>query len=164
MTEFIKKVLVVNQVAPGGGGDVTVNQGAPNEDCGQGWPVRITAPFGDGGTACIDIGDVDTSSARVNIVAGLPAPIDMSDFSGTITLGGTSQLAIPVNTNRKYIFIQNVSTGDLWFNFNLAATIGQPSVRLSAGDSFVMESSVIFLYEIYIIGATTGQEFVIKSF
>jgi hypothetical protein len=164
MTEFIKKVLVVNQVAPGGGGTVTVNQGEPNPDCAQAWPVRITAPNGDGGTACIDIGDMDTSSARVNIVAGLPAPIDMVDFSGTITLGGTSQLAIPTNLNRKYIFIQNVSTGDIWFNFNLAATLSQPSIRLSTGDSFVMESSAIFLYEIYIIGATTGQPFVIKSF
>ncbi len=164
MTEFIKKVLVVNQVAPGGGGGSVVDQGAPNPDCGQGWPVKITAPIGDGGTACIDIGDAATSSARVNIVAGLPQPMDMSDFSGTITLGGTSQLAVPTNNNRRYLFIQNVDAGDLWVNFNLAATIGQPSIKLATGERFVMESSVIFLYDVYVIGATTGQEFVIKTF
>jgi hypothetical protein len=163
MTEFIKKVLVVNQVAPGGGGGSVVDQGAPNADCNQGWPVRLTGIDGDAGIACVDVADVATSSVRVNIVAGLPQQTDIVDFSGTIAVGGTSQLAIPFNLNRRYLLIQNVDAGDLWINFNLAATIGQPSIKLAPGEKFIMDSSIVAITDMYVIGALTGQQYTAKS-
>lgn len=161
MTEFVKNVVVLNPVGGGSGGG-TVNQGEPNPLCSQGWPVRLTG-LGNDVIECVDIADPTTQSARVNIVAGLPQQTAIVDWSGTIAVGGTSQLAVASNLNRKYLFIQNVSSGDLWINFDLNATIGQPSIKLTPGEKFVMESSVVAISDVYIIGATLGQEYTAKS-
>lgn len=87
----------------------------------------------------------------------------LTDRSGTITTGGTSQQIMAANANRRYLAIQNNSSGDLWFNFNAASTIGEPSFRLTAGSSFVMESGFISTDSVTIIGATTGQTFTAKE-
>ena len=96
-------------------------------------------------------------------VTPLPQQISVIDRSGTITTGGVDQTLMLANASRKYILIQNVSTGDLWFNFTIPAVLNQPSIRLSSNDSFVMESSVVSSQEVHIIGATTGQQFVAKE-
>lgn len=161
MTEFVKHVYVLNPSTGGSGGGV-VEQGEPNADCSKAWPVKFSALFNDS-IVCIDAGDFLNNALRVNVVAGLPVAGTVVDYSTTITNGGTDQVAIPPNSTRKYLFIQNVSSGDLWFNFDIPATLSFPSIKLLSGEKFVMESSYVSTQEIHIIGATTGQEFVAKE-
>jgi hypothetical protein len=85
------------------------------------------------------------------------------DHSGTIAVGNTAQILMAANTARRYLLIENVSAGDLWFNFTTTAVIGQPSLKLPSGASFVMEDSPISTEAISIIGATGGQTFVSKE-
>lgn len=86
------------------------------------------------------------------------------DHSGTIANGGAAQTVMAANTSRRYLLIENLSSGDLWFNFTTTAVIGQPSLRLPpAPSSFVMEDSPISSEAISIIGATTGQAFTAKE-
>lgn len=42
------------------------------------------------------------------------------DVSGTVTAGGTPQLILPVQPARSHLFIQNISPGDLYFEFGSA--------------------------------------------
>ena len=79
--------------------------------------------------------------------------------SGTITLGGTAQQLAAANASRKYLIIQNLSSGDLWFNFAITAVQSQPSKRLEPFAVFVMEGSFVSNQAISIIGATTSQAF-----
>jgi hypothetical protein len=91
----------------------------------------------------------------------------LTDHSGTITAGGTSQQVCAANPNRRYLILQNLASEDLYFNFSNAAVIGQPSFRLgakgTADDSFVMEAGYVSTEAVYIIGATTGDAFVAKE-
>lgn len=88
----------------------------------------------------------------------------LTDGSGTITTGGTAQLVFAANPNRRYLLIQNQSSGVLWFNWTATAVEGQPSAQLAAnGGSFVMESGFVSTEAISIIGATTGQAFTAKQ-
>ncbi len=86
----------------------------------------------------------------------------LTDKSGTITAGGTQQTLAAADTARRYLFIQNQSSGDLWFNFGTNAVVSQPSIRLQAGESFTMEGNFVDTRIISIIGATTGQAFAAK--
>jgi hypothetical protein len=87
----------------------------------------------------------------------------LTNRSGSISSGGSSQQLAAANATRRYLFIQNIATEDLWFNFGTAAVADQPSVRLRPGDSFVMEGLFIDNQAIHIIGATTGSRFVAKE-
>lgn len=95
----------------------------------------------------------------------MPTPVDASnqgyltDRSGTITAGGTAQVVMVENEYRNYLFMQNVSSGDLWINFGATAVASQPSIRLVPGDSFTMEQSFVSVESVSIIGATTGQAY-----
>lgn len=93
------------------------------------------------------------------------APIrgSLTDYSGTITTGGSSQSIISANTNRSYLFIENVSSDLLWINFTSAANEDQPSIRIGPGGAFVMEGFFVSTEIIAIIGPTTGQEFTAKE-
>lgn len=93
----------------------------------------------------------------------LPSNGDFTDRSGTVTVGGTAQQLAPANTSRKYLFIQNNSSGDLWINFGANATTAQPSVKVEAGANFFWESSFVPSSSISVIGATTGQTFTAKE-
>lgn len=85
----------------------------------------------------------------------------LTDRSGTITLGGTSQQAAAANASRRYLLIQNVSTGDLWVNFGTAAVVGQPSILIKANGAY--EPVFIPTGTVNIIGATTAQAFAMKE-
>lgn len=92
------------------------------------------------------------------------AAATMTDRSGTITTGGTSQQLAPSFPNRSYLFVQNLSTGDLWINFTTVATTAQPSIRIPPNPAaFVMESDYISGEVVNIVGATTGQAFTAKE-
>jgi len=87
----------------------------------------------------------------------------LTNRSGSITTGGTSQQLAAANTTRRYLFIQNIATEDLWSNVGVAAVADQPSVKLTPGDAFVMEGLFIDNEAVHIIGATTGSKFVAKE-
>jgi glutamate 5-kinase len=89
-----------------------------------------------------------------------PTQGSLTSRSGTITSGGTSQQLAAANTSRKYLLVQNVSTGDLWISFGAtAATTSQPSIKLQTNGSLVMEDNFVTTQAINIIGSTTGQPY-----
>lgn len=87
----------------------------------------------------------------------------LTNRSGTITEGGTAQTLAAANSSRKYLFVQNLSSENLWINFTTAAAQNQPSLRLAPGDSFVMEDLFVSTEAVSIIGATTGSAFAAKE-
>ena len=87
----------------------------------------------------------------------------LTDRSGTITTGGTAQQLAAANPSRRYIIIQNVSTAALWIDFGVNAVQDQPSLKLVADGSFVMEGDFVDTQSISIIGGTTAQAFSAKE-
>lgn len=113
-------------------------------------------PLTDDGTA-VRVALTAPASSRFSTAGTL------TNRSGTITLGGTAQTLAAANATRKYILIENVSSGDLWINFTTTAVINQPSFKIVANGSFVMEGTFISTELISIIGATTSQAFTAKE-
>jgi hypothetical protein len=101
-------------------------------------------------------------SLRVIVVATLPGTL--VDHSYTITLGGTAQLLMAANPNRKGWLIQNNSAGTLWFNeLGGTATQAPPSLSLAAGALYTSPTPGASSAAISIIGATTGQAFTARE-
>lgn len=89
-----------------------------------------------------------------------PSRAAIVDRSGTIAAGGISQQLAAANATRRYLLIQNVSTGDLWFTFGpAAAVLTQPSLKLAAGASYEMTGAYVASEAIQIIGGGAGQAF-----
>ena len=93
----------------------------------------------------------------------------LTDGSGTIALGGSSQAAALANPGRQYLFFQNVSSATLWVDIGplpLVATQNQPSIQVIAGASLEFSgpsTGVVPTGRILVIGATTGQAFTLKT-
>jgi hypothetical protein len=88
----------------------------------------------------------------------------LTNRSGTITTGGVAQTLAAINAARAYLFIQNLhATEDLWINFTTAAAATQPSIRLSAGDTFSMEGSFVSTELVSVFAATTAHPFSAKE-
>ena len=85
--------------------------------------------------------------------------VTWTNRSGTITAGNSAQTLAAANAVREGFEIINLSTGDLWFNDQGAATLAQPSYRLSAGQSYTMPLNGVSTAALSIIGATTAQAF-----
>lgn len=101
------------------------------------------------------------------VTAANPLPVSgasgaLTDVSGTIAAGGTSQVLQAAQITRKYIMIQNLSSGNLYLNFTSAATTGEGSYELLPNGVFTMEGNFVSNEAINIIGATTGQAFTAK--
>lgn len=125
------------------------------DDVGGGVLVqRIKLQHGVDGTAS------DASSANpLPVVFSAPGTA-YTNRSGTITVGGTAQTLMASNTARRGYRIQNLSSGDLWFNDKSgSATTGQPSNKLASGASYESPAFGCSTNSISIIGATTGQAF-----
>lgn len=106
----------------------------------------------------------DSSGKLVTTSTTAPSSGTTTSRSGSITTGGSNQTLASTNLNRKYIFIQNTSSGNLYVNFTNAATTTGNSITLVPNASFVMENGFVTTEAIQIIGATTGQTFVAKEF
>lgn len=119
---------------------------------------RATAPAVADGDAV----SLLTDAAGRALVQQVPAGT-LTNRSGSITLGGTAQQLAAANTARRYLFVQNISAGDLWINFTTTAVADQPSIQMPSGATFDMEGSFVSTEAISIIGATTGQKFVAKE-
>lgn len=88
----------------------------------------------------------------------------LQDRSGTVAVGGVSQTLMARNSDRFYLFFQNLSTGDLWLNHTAAAQIGVAgNIRVAPCAVFALEGSYVSAEPWYVIGATSGQAFTAKE-
>lgn len=114
----------------------------------------------------VNIGTIPEVEIKNDTGNGLPVNPrtagTLTDRSGTITLGGTAQQAAAANASRKYLFLQNVSAADLWFNLGVTAVVAQPSIKLAAGEKMDF-TDFIPTDLVSVIGGTTGQAFTIKE-
>ncbi len=100
--------------------------------------------------------------SNVNVSASNPLPVQNVsaspvDRSSTITAGGTAQVLLAANANRKGIEFFNNSVGSLWLNVVGTATAGGGSIEVRSGGYW--SPSVCPVTAISVIGATTGQAF-----
>jgi hypothetical protein len=112
-------------------------------------------------TGANTIGAVTVSGTPT--VIATPTSNTLTDHSGTIITGGTSQ-TISTARARKYLFVQNLSSGALYINFTSAASASSGSIYIPPNGSFVQESFFASSEAITIFGATTGQAFTAKDF
>ncbi|AJG19088.1 hypothetical protein [Cupriavidus basilensis] len=97
-------------------------------------------------------------------VQPVPASIPPTDRSGSIAAGGTAQVLMAANANRRAWWIQNNSSGDLWLNeIGGTAVLSQPSIQIQAGALYETPASYCSPSAISIIGATTGQTFTARE-
>jgi hypothetical protein len=79
-------------------------------------------------------------------------------LSGTIAVGGFSQLFAAAKPSRDFLTIQNQSAADLWVqDVNGAATMDNQSYKIPAGYTYEWPNAP--LGAVYVIGASTGQTF-----
>jgi len=85
----------------------------------------------------------------------------MADLSGSITSGGTAQVAAVADVNRTSLIGQNTSDTDMWIAFGATAVADTPSILISAGDNFSFgpEYRELITKAVSVIGATTGKKF-----
>lgn len=137
-------------------------------------------------TATVEVGDVEIGGVEIKdgasdvrakvtdqpavetdygLVVRIPRRGTLTNRSGTITTGNTSQQLAAANTARRYLFVYNppTATESLWINFTSDAVKDQPSIELVAGASFVMEGMYVSTEKVTIIAATTGHKFVAKE-
>lgn len=122
------------------------SQGNPLITSGGGLPTTITGPLG-----------AQAASGSLSVVpatGGTP-----TDRSGTITAGGTAQQLAASNSSRRYLLIQNQSTGNLYIRFTGTAAADQTSLRIAAGDYWESPPHYCPTSAVSIIGATAGQAF-----
>lgn len=101
---------------------------------------------------------VPVSLGSGGIVNSLPVTgLTSTARSGTITAGGTPQLLMAANASRKLYRIQNQSTGILYIGSAIGMTLDQNSLALYPTQTFIPETNGGG--DIYIAGATTGQQF-----
>ena len=80
------------------------------------------------------------------------SPVDRSG-----TTGGTAQVLLAANANRKGIEFFNNSVGSIWLNVVGTAAAGGGSIEVRSGGYW--SPSVCPVTAISVIGATTGQAF-----
>jgi hypothetical protein len=78
---------------------------------------------------------------------------------GTITTGGTAQQLAASNSSRKYLIVQNQSSGDLYIRFTGTAVADTTSLKLVPGAVYESGAGFVSTQALSIIGATTGQAF-----
>jgi len=109
--------------------------------------------------ANIQIGNVDIADANPVPVKAVPGTL--TDRS--ITATGASQTAAVANTSRQYLFMQNISNGEIWFNFTTAATTDTPSIKLPKDSSFTMEGLFVSTEALNVIRNTGNGKLVVKE-
>lgn len=83
--------------------------------------------------------------------------------SGTIAAGGTPQVFLPRDGNRRGFWIQNLSSGDLWLGEAADMTAAQPSLKIPPGALYEAPANGVPVEALWILGATTGQAFSARS-
>lgn len=85
-------------------------------------------------------------------------------INGTITAGGTAQVAIAADPTRQTICVQNTSDTDMWCNF-LATAVADTGWQLKAGERRVMRQAdwPMIANALSVVGATTGKKWNIHT-
>lgn len=127
---------------------------------------QIVTPASSATTGMAGLVVVDPVVAAA-LAAGVPAVAAigaLTDRSGTLAAGATSQAVAAANAARKYFFFENVSDTDMWINFGVAAVANQPSILVLAnGGSFTMEGAFVSNQAVNVICATIGKAYTAKE-
>jgi hypothetical protein len=84
----------------------------------------------------------------------------LTDKSGTITTGGTSQTLAAAKADRSVFIIQNLSDADIAYNiFGGTASLTSGSIVLGTKELHAWKGKECPVGAITVIGATTGQAF-----
>lgn len=173
MIELLRQIKD-NGASSGGGSDVTVHDhgtttqflaidsagklginALPNVTIGAALPA---------GTSLIGkVGIDQTTPGTTNAVTTNPTRGAVTDRSGTITSGGTSQQIAAANSSRSYFEYQNISDETQYINFGAAATTDSNSFKIIAGASWSNIATFCPTGTINVIGATTGKKFIAKE-
>lgn len=92
-----------------------------------------------------------------------PTKGNLTDRSGSLVAANIAQQLMAANINRRYLFIQNLSTVDLWINFSAPAIAGQPSLKLPPNSGFAMEGTFVTTEAVSVIGTVVGQTWCAKE-
>ncbi len=87
-----------------------------------------------------------------------------TDLSGTIVTPDTSTLLAPADTSRTWYLIQNLSSANIWINFGAAATGGEPSILLAAGQGLTSDPTFTPSSAIYGYAVTANAQYALKVF
>lgn len=87
----------------------------------------------------------------------------MADYSGSITSGGTAQVAAPADASRATIYIAAPQDEDLWVSFGGTAVNDSPSIYVPAGGTldYDQRHRSLITQAVSVRGATTGKKFTI---
>lgn len=101
-------------------------------------------PAGTNNIGNVNVDTLPSLPAGTNNIGSVNKVIQgaLTDRSGTILTDSTAQVAAAANAARKFLLLQNVSAGDLWFDFGVDAVLSQPSVKLSAGEKLLFTEFV----------------------
>jgi hypothetical protein len=83
----------------------------------------------------------------------------LTNYSGSITTGGTSQQLCPENSSRAFLLVQNTSDQNLYIGIGLTPTSTNGILLTPNGGGVVFEEGVVPVEQINIIGATAGKSF-----
>lgn len=88
-------------------------------------------------------------------------PSTPTDHSGTVTSGGTAQVAIPANARRKGFGVYNpASAAEVLLVSFLSTASATNAISLAAGEKYEVNSGVIPNTDISVLGQTTTHAFV----
>lgn len=88
----------------------------------------------------------------------------LTNRSGVLAAGATSQQLMAANAARRYFFIQNLDAAeDLWFNFTSNAVVGQPSIKLGPGQAYENPPHFCSTEKITVIATTINHAFAAKE-
>lgn len=111
-----------------------------------------------------------SGGVKVAIVGGgsTSGPVNgtLTNRSGAVTTGGTSQQIAAANAARKWLLLQNPSTNaeSLWIQFGATAAVtDSPSVEIPVGASMTFEGTFLFTDAVQVIAATTGTKWTAKE-
>jgi hypothetical protein len=88
-----------------------------------------------------------------------PSSGPLTDRSGTVTVGGVAQPVMAANSARKYLFFQNMSSGNLWISMTGTATAGAAGSKLIPPGGGWESGTFVPTGAISVYGATTGQAY-----
>lgn len=81
-------------------------------------------------------------------------------INGSITAGGTAQVAMAADPTRRTVAIQNTSDTAMWCNF-LATAVADVGFSVAAAETRVMRFAdfPMIINAMSVVGATTGKKF-----
>lgn len=104
-----------------------------------------------------------------NRASGNVYPLPTTNFStpytnrgGSMTLGGTSQVLMAANPDRRGLLFQNISDENMYIGVGVAATQDTPSIIVGPGQNW--EPMIPPNQALNVVSATTGKKFTCFEF